>query len=142
MKRAARLQPVLQRLLEAERQARHRLVACETEWATQRARLADLHRYAGEYRRRTQAGAVPVATLRDHQQFVGRLEHLALNQERAVAAAEQACARAREELQRRQRRSEGLRRLIGRYQAQELQAAERREQHALDDWVSSRSRAG
>ncbi|MEA3219272.1 flagellar export protein FliJ [Immundisolibacter sp.] len=142
MKRAARLQPVLQRLLEAERQARQRLVACETEWATQRARLADLQRYAGEYRQRTQAGAVPVATLRDHQQFVGRLEHLALNQERAVAAAEQACARAREELQRRQRRSEGLRRLIGRYQAQALQAAERREQRALDDWVSSRPRAG
>ncbi len=82
MKRAARLQPVLQRLLEAERQARQRLVACETDWATQRARLADLHRYAGEYRQRTQVGAVPVATLRDHQQFVGRLEHLALNQER------------------------------------------------------------
>jgi Flagellar FliJ protein. len=85
---------------------------------------------------------VPVATLRDHQQFVGRLEHLALNQERAVAAAEQACARAREELLRHQRRSEGLRRLIGRYQAQALQAAERREQRTLDDWVSSRPRAG
>lgn len=142
MKRAARLEPVLQRLLEAERQARHRLLARETEWTTQRTRLADLHRYAGEYRQRSQAGAVPVATLRDHQQFVGRLEHLALNQERAVAAAEEACARAREELLRHQRRSEGLRRLIGRYQAQALQAAERREQRTLDDWVSSRPRAG
>lgn len=141
MKRAARLQPVLQRLLEAERQARHRLAVCEAEWATQRARLADLHRYAGEYRQRTQAGAVAVATLRDHQQFIGRLEHLALHQERTVAAAEQACARAREELQRRQRRSESLRHLIERYQVQALRAAERREQRALDDWVSSRPRA-
>jgi flagellar FliJ protein len=142
VKRAARLEPVLQRLLEAERQARHRLIACEAQWATERTRLADLHRYACEYRQRTQAGAVPVATLRDHQQFVGRLELLALNQERMVQTAELACDRAREELQRRQRRSEGLRRLIERYQAQALQAAERHEQRALDDWVSSRPRAG
>lgn len=142
MKRAARLRPVLQRLLDAERQVRHRLAACETEWATQRARLADLHRYAGEYRQRTQAGAVPVATLREHQQFVGRLEQLALNQERAVHAAEQACATVREELLRRQRRSEGLRRLIDRYQGQAQQMNEQREQRVLDDWVSSRQRAG
>ena len=142
MKRAQRLEPVLQRLLEAERQARHRLVACEAQWATERTRLADLHRYAGEYRQRTQAGAVPVATLRDHQQFVGRLEQLALNQERMVQAAELACDRAREELLRRQRRCEGLRRLLGRYRAQAVQAAERREQRTLDDWVSSRPPAG
>lgn len=142
MKRAARLQPVLQRQLEVERQARHRLVACEAQWATERARLADLHRYAGEYRQRTQASAVAVATLRDHQQFVGRLEQMALNQERTVLAAEQACTRAREELLRRQRRSEGLRRLIERYQAQALQVSERREQRAMDDWVGSRPRVG
>lgn len=140
MKRAARLLPILERLLEAERLARQHLGVCEAQRAAQQARLADLHRYANEYRQRTQAGAVAVATLREHQQFVARLEQLALSQERAVEAAEQACAQARAAVQRQHRRSEGLRRLIDRYQTQAQRTAERREQRALDDWVGSRVR--
>jgi flagellar FliJ protein len=140
--RAARLQPILERLLERERQAHRCLLAAEAEHAAQQARLRDLHRYADEYRRRTQTGAVSAVTLREHQQFVARLEQLALLQERAVAAAEQACQQAREDLQRQHRRCEGLRRLIDRYQAQALQKAERREQRALDDWVNARVRSG
>ncbi|MDD3650278.1 flagellar export protein FliJ [Immundisolibacter sp.] len=140
--RAARLQPILERLLEVERQAHQRLLAAETEQAAQQNRLRDLRRYADEYRRRTQTGVVSAATLREYQQFVARLEQLALLQERAVAAAEQACQQAREALQRQHRRSEGLRRLIDRYQAQALRKAERREQRALDDWVNARVRSG
>lgn len=140
--RAARLQPILERLLEVERQAHQRLLAAEVEQAAQQNRLRDLRRYADEYRRRTQNGVVSAATLREHQQFVARLEQLALLQERAVVAAEQACQQAREVLQRQHRRSEGLRRLIDRYQAQALRKAERREQRALDDWVNARVRSG
>lgn len=140
--RAARLQPILERLLEVERQAHQRLLAAATEQAAQQNRLRDLRRYADEYRRRTQTGVVSAATLREYQQFVARLEQLALLQERAVAAAEQACQQAREALQRQHRRSEGLRRLIDRYQAQALRKAERREQRALDDWVNARVRSG
>jgi flagellar FliJ protein len=136
--RAARLRPILDRLLEIERQARHRLAACEAERAAQQARLDDLRRYAGEYRQRAQTGAVGVAMLREHQQFVARLEQLALAQERVIESAEQACAQAREGV----RRSEGLRRLIERYQAQAQRSAERREQRALDDWVNARAGAG
>ena len=142
MTRAARLRPILERLLDAERRARHELGECEAARAAQQARLADLRRYADEYRQRTQRGGVAVATLREHQQFVARLEQLALSQERAVELAEQACARARESVQQQQRRSEGLRRLIERYQAQAAQRAERREQRALDDWVTTRMRSG
>ena len=142
MTRAARLRPILDRLLEVEHLARHRLAACEAERAAQQARLDDLHRYAGEYRQRAQASGVGVATLREHQQFVARLEQLALAQERAIESAEQACVHAREEVQRQHRRSEGLRRLIDRYQAHARQQTERREQRALDDWVSARTRAG
>lgn len=139
MTRADRLRPILDRLIEAERQARHRLSACEAERATQQARRDDLHRYAGEYRQRVQATQVGVATLREHQQFVGRLEQLALAQERVIETAELACAKAREDVQRKHRRSEGLRRLIDRYQAQARQTADRREQQALDDWVNARA---
>lgn len=142
MTRAARLRPILQRLLDLEQQARQRLAVFEAERAAQQAHLADLRRYAGEYRQRTQIGAVAVATLREHQQFVGRLEQLALAQERVVEAAEQTCARARDELLRQRRRSEGLRRLIDRYQAQALQTAERRDQRSLDDWVNARAGRG
>ena len=139
MTRAERLRPILDRLVEVERQARHRLSACEAERTAQQTRLDDLHRYAREYRQRVQATQVGVATLREHQQFVGRLEQLALAQERVIESAELACARAREDVQRQHRRSEGLRRLIDRYQAQARHAAERREQRALDDWVSARA---
>ena len=139
MRRADRLRPILDRLLEVERQAHHRLSACEAERAAQQTRLDDLRRYAGEYRQRVQADRVGVATLREHQQFVARLEQLALAQESVIASAELACARAREEVQRQHRRSEGLRRLIGRYQTQARQAGERREQQVLDDWVSART---
>ena len=139
MTRADRLRPIFDRLLEVERQARHRLSACEAERVAQQARLDDLHRYAGEYRQRTQRSQVGVATLREHQQFVASLEQLALAQERVIEAAELACASAREDVQRQHRRSEGLHRLIGRYQRQARQAGERREQQALDDWVSARA---
>ncbi|MGE0810961.1 MAG: flagellar export protein FliJ [Immundisolibacter sp.] len=139
MTRAARLRPILQRLMEVEQQARRKLAACETEVTAQTARLRDLHRYAGEYRERVHGGGVPVATLREHQQFVARLEQLALAQERVIEAAERARALAREQVQRESRRSEGLRRLIDRYQAQAQHQAERREQRALDDWVNARA---
>lgn len=139
MTRAERLRPILDRLIEVERQARHRLSACEAERTAQQTRLDDLHRYAGEYRQRAQGAAVGVATLREHQQFVGRLEQLALAQERVIETAELACAKARDDVQRQHRRSEGMRRLIGRYQAQARQTAERREQQVLDDWVSARA---
>lgn len=139
MTRAERLRPILDRLLEVERQARLRLSACEAERATQHARLQDLRRYADEYRQRVQATQVDVATLREHQQFVARLEQLALAQERVIEAANLACAKAREDVQRQHRRSEGLRCLIDRYQTQARHAAERREQRALDDWVSARA---
>lgn len=142
MTRAARLRPILQRLLSLEQQARQRLSVFEAERAAQQAHLADLRRYAGEYRQRTQTGSVAVATLREHQQFVGRLEQLALAQERVVETAEQTCAGAREELLRQRRRSEGLRRLIDRYQAQALHTAEQREQQSLDDWVNARAGSG
>lgn len=142
MTRAARLRPILERLLDVERRARRHLAACEAERAAQQARLADLHRYAGEYRQRAQVGRVAVATLREHQQFVSRLEQLALAQERAIEVAERACVQAREQVQRHHRRSEGLRRLIDRYQAQALHKSERREQRALDDWVNARSGGG
>lgn len=142
MTRAARLRPILDRLLEVERQARCRLAACEAERAAQQARLDDLLRYAGEYRQRAQTGAVGVAMLREHQQFVARLEQLALAQERVIESAEQACVQAREGVQRQHRRSEGLRRLIERYQAQAQRTAERREQRALDDWVNARAGTG
>lgn len=139
MTRAQRLRPILQRLLEVEQQARHRLTACEAEVTAQTARLRDLHRYADEYRQRVQGGGVAVATLREHQQFVARLEQLALAQERVIDAAERARALARDDVQRQARRSEGLRRLIDRYQTQAQQQAERREQRATDDWVNARA---
>jgi len=141
MRRVARLQPVADVLLQAEQQARQRLAVCEAERATRLQRLVDLRRYADEYRRRIQAGLVGVATLRDHQQFVARLEDLALAQERAVSEADETCATAARELLRRQRRAEGMKRLLGRYRARAQNDAERIEQHALDDWTSSRRRS-
>lgn len=141
MSRVVRLQVVLERLREVERQAGERLSAGEAQRATHAQRLADLRRYAGEYRTRGQAGAMAATTLREHQQFVARLEQLALGQEQALAAAERSCVQLRAELLRHRRRSEGLQRLIERQQARGRQQQECREQRALDDWVNSRPRA-
>lgn len=138
MKRVARLRPVLDLLVKAEEQARQRLAACEAQRVARLQQLADLRRYADEYRRRTQAGTVAVVALRDHQHFVARLEAMALVQERAVNEAGEACAQAAQELQRRQRRAEGFKRLLARYQLTAQAAADRSEQNALDDWSSSR----
>ncbi|GAB4357203.1 MAG: hypothetical protein Kow0073_15110 [Immundisolibacter sp.] len=141
MSRLARLVMVLGRLREVERQAGERLAACEAQRAAHAQRLADLYRYAAEYRGRGQIGAVAASTLREHQQFVARLERLALGQEQALAAAERACAQQRAELLRHRRRSEGLQRVIERQRARARQQLERREQRALDDWVNGRPRA-
>ena len=141
MSRLARLLAVLERLREVERKAGERLAAGEVQRATHAQRLTDLHRYAGEYRARGQVGAMAATTLREHQQFVARLEQLALGQEQALAAAERACVQLRAELLRHRRRSEGLLRVIERQQARGRQQLERREQRVLDDWVNSRPRA-
>ncbi len=141
MSRAGRLQPVADLLMQAEQQARQRLALREAERAAQRQRLVDLHRYADEYRRRIRTGSVEVATLRDHQQFVARIEGLALAQERVVHEADEACGEAAREVLRCQRRAGGLKRLLGRYRVRAREQVERNEQHVLDDWTSTRRRA-
>lgn len=138
MSRLARLQAVLGRMREVERQAGERLAAGEAQRAAHAQSLADLHRYAGEYRLRGQVGAVAAGSLREHQQFVARLEQLAISQEQALLAAERTCAQLRAEWVSQRQRSEGLQRLIERQRAQGRQRQERQEQRALDDWVNGR----
>lgn len=99
-------------------------------------RLAELRDYRSEYLERyrttAQAGAT-AATLRDYQNFLGRLEQAITEQERVLAEAEAQCSQSQHRWRDRHQHNQALEKVLERLRRDENRATEKREQDEQDE---------
>ena len=136
MTRADRLQPVQNLADDAERRLALRVVAVEKAQRDAETKLTDLERYAEDYQKQYKdrvGNGIGVMELRDYQAFLARLTE-AIKQQRAIVS--RACMDTETERKRWQeaaRRVKALDHVAGQWREQERRAADKREQHEIDE---------
>ena len=134
--RAARLAPVVDMAEREEREAARSLGQCQTLLSQAEGKLANLHRYLGDYQQQwINEGSKGVSGqwLMNYQRFLAQLETAINQQNQAVAWNRANLDKAREAWQQRYARLEGLRKLVQRYIDEARVAADKREQKLLDE---------
>src|SRR6218665_2275943 len=116
--RATRLAPVVDMAEREEREAARNLGQCQTLLNQAETKLANLHRYLGDYQQQwINEGSKGVSGqwLMNYQRFLAQLETAINQQNQAVAWNRGNLDKAREAWQQRYARLEGLRKLVQRY---------------------------
>jgi flagellar FliJ protein len=136
MKRAQRLEMVQNVVEDQERRRAEALAGSERRVSESEAKLAELETYHASYVRgfavRAEAGIDGVLA-RDYQAFLGRLEE-AIRQQTQILI--RVCAQRDSEKQNWQgaaQRAEAVGQMVKRFQSEEAQALDRREQHESDE---------
>ena len=136
MRRSQRLEPVLDIASETERKAATALAAAETRVVEAEKKLAELERYAQEYRatlqQRTTSG-IGVAQLRAFHGFIGRLGEATAQQGVVIQRAREERDAARERWLEASRRARTVAKAVEQAATQERQLRERREQSDSDE---------
>jgi flagellar FliJ protein len=136
MRRSQRLEPVLDIATEAERKAATALATAETRVVEAEKKLAELERYAQEYRATLQqrtAGGIDVAQLRAFHGFIGRLGEATTQQGLVIQRAREERDAARERWFEASRRTRTVAKAVEQAATQERQVLERREQSDSDE---------
>ncbi|AMN46602.1 flagellar FliJ protein [Steroidobacter denitrificans] len=136
MTRAKRLQPVRNLVDDAQQRLAQSLSACEQRLRESESRLEELRRYRSEYEThfsRCAGSGMGVTGLRDYQAFLARLGQAIGQQQELVgrAAAQRDAERTR--WQEAARRAKALGHVLERWQSEERQALDRREQRDSDE---------
>ncbi|MFB1011947.1 MAG: flagellar export protein FliJ [Thiopseudomonas sp.] len=139
LKRAKRLEPVIQMAEEKEREAAARLARTQQQLQQAEQQLAGLEQYRNDYQQqwitRGQAG-VTGEWLMNYQRFLSQLETAIEQQRNSVRWHQQNVAKVREQWQQLYARLEGLKKLVQRYHDQARHAADRQEQKAMDEMAA------
>ena len=136
MKRAKRLEPVQHIVDEAQKRLAMSVAAFEKRVLEGEAKLAELERYKGEYEQAfaQRAGrGIGVADLRDYQAFLARLAEAIKQQQALVIRARAEHQEERLKWQEALKRSKALGHVVERWQAEERQVSDRREQRESDE---------
>lgn len=141
MTRAKRLQPVRNLVDDAQQRLARSLSACEQSLRESESRLEELRRYRGEYEAHFSQRAgdgMGAADLRDYQAFLARLGQAIGQQQDLVcrAAAQRDVERSR--WQEAARRAKALGHVVERWQNEERQTLDRREQRDSDERAQRR----
>lgn len=145
MKRVKRIQPAVRAAGHDERERAVSLAKCERLVADAERRLADLETYRAEYLRgfgRRVAGGISATGLRDYQIFLARLSQAIEAQASVVADVRHARDRALDDWRAAAQRARSIGHVVGRWQAEERAALERREQSETDELAHQRRRTG
>ena len=136
MKRAKRLEPVQHLVDDAQRRLALSVSALERRVLEGEAKLSELRRYKAEYEQQfaQRAGqGIGATELRDYQAFLSRLGEAIKQQQGLVnhARAEHQAERLR--WQEALKRAKALSHVVDRWQAEERQVSERRDQRESDE---------
>lgn len=136
MKRAQRLQPVIDMAQDAEREAAGQLGQCQTALQQAQQQLDNLQQYRNDYQQQWidqgQSG-VSGQWLMNYQRFLSQLEVAITQQENNLAWHENNVSVSQKKWQQAYARLEGLRKLVQRYRDEAQQAADKQEQKLLDE---------
>lgn len=136
MKRSERLDIVQQAAARTEKERAERVALAEKHLAEMQQKLAALEKYRSEYEAgfASKAGAgLGAVGVRDFQTFLARLGE-ALNQQRElVASARRALDAERDNWREAAQRTHVVETLVGKWQGEELRAANRRDQNMSDE---------
>lgn len=139
LKRAKRLEPVVEMAEQTEREAAGQLAKMQQQVQQAEQQLASLEEYRNDYQQqwiiRGQAG-VSGEWLMNYQRFLSQLETAIEQQRNSVRWHRQNEAKARKQWQSAYARLEGLKKLVQRYQDQARHQAERQEQKAMDEMAA------
>lgn len=143
LKRAQRLEPVVQMAEEAEREAAAKLAQVQQQLRQAEQQLEGLEEYRTEYQQqwieRGQTG-VSGEWLMNYQRFLSQLEVAIEQQRNSVNWHSKNTAKSRDEWQKTYARLEGLKKLVQRYRDQARLQADRQEQKEMDE-MAQRSAA-
>ena len=148
MKRSARLDIVQQAAARTEKERAERVALAEKHLAEMQQKLAALEKYRSEYEAgfATKAGAgLGAVGVRDFQTFLARLGEALSQQRELVASARRALDAERDNWREAAQRTHVVETLVGKWQGEELRAANRRDQNMSDELamqlLQSRERA-
>lgn len=136
MKRAKRLEPVQQIVDDAQRRLALSVAAFEKRVLEGEAKLQELQRYKGEYEQQFSQRAgrgIGATDLRDYQAFLARLSEAIKQQQALVARARSEHQSERVKWQEALKRSKALGHVVDRWQAEERQMNDRRDQRESDE---------
>lgn len=139
LKRAKRLQPVIEMAEEKEREAAARLAKMQQQLQQAEQQLAGLEQYRTDYQQQwiqRGQGGVTGEWLMNYQRFLSQLETAIQQQRNSVNWHRQNVAKVREQWQQLYARLEGLKKLVQRYHDQARHAADRQEQKAMDEMAA------
>lgn len=136
MKRSERLDIVQQAASRTERERAERVALAEKHLAEMQEKLAALEKYRGEYeagfKTRTSAG-FGAAAIRDFQTFLARLGEALTQQKELVEGARKALDAEKNHWREAAQRSHVVDTLAERWQSEETQAENRRDQQMSDE---------
>lgn len=136
MTRAKRLEPVQNLIDDAERRLALSLVAFERCVVESETKLQELERYRGEYERQFSQRAgkgIGATDLRDYQVFLSRLAEAIRQQQSIVQRALAERDAERQRWQDAAKRSKALSHVVEKWQTEERQTYDRREQRESDE---------
>jgi|SRR5699024_6242791 len=136
MKRAQRLQPVIDMAQDAEREAAGKLGQCQTALQQAQQQLHNLQQYRNDYQQQwIDQGQTGVSGqwLLNYQRFLSQLEVAIAQQENSLAWHENNVSVSQKKWQQAYARLEGLRKLVQRYRDEAQKAADKQEQKLLDE---------
>ena len=139
MNRVKRLKPVQDLAAQDERKAAAHLGDHLGRAEEAQRRLGELLVWERDYAARMQQGAVNLSELQSYRLFMGQLGAAIEQQRSMVAEAERCVSQAREYWQTKYARHAALSKVVDQYLRDEHKAAERREQHQLDEFNLTRA---
>jgi flagellar protein FliJ len=136
MTRAKRLEPVQHIVDEAQKRLAMSVATFEKRVLDGEAKLGELVRYKAEYEQGFQqraATGIGVMEMRDYQVFLARLAEAIKQQQALVNRARAEAEAERVKWQEALKRSKALGHVVDRWQAEERQVADRRDQRESDE---------
>lgn len=139
LKRARRLEPVIDMAADKEREAATRLAQQQLLLQQAEQQLAGLEQYRNDYQQQwiiRGQGGVTGEWLMNYQRFLSQLETAIEQQRNSIRWHSQNVDKARKQWQEAYARLEGLKKLVQRYHDQARHQAERQEQKAMDEMAA------
>jgi flagellar FliJ protein len=136
MKRAKRLEPVQNLVDDAQRRLAQSVSTLERRVLDGEAKLNELQRYKGEYEQQFSQRAgrgIGATDLRDYQAFLARLAEAIKQQQALVNRARAEHQAERLKWQEALKKAKALGHVVDRWQAEERQVSERRDQRESDE---------
>jgi len=135
---AKRLQPVIQQAKKLEQEAAAKLAQCQRELSQQQAQYTALLSYQADYQRQWQQlgrQGQSAQTLQDYRRFLDQLQNALDAQQKRIEQSQQQVQSAQNHWQQQHSRSEALLKLQSRYQSEQQQRDNKREQRLQDEWT-------